>query len=118
MRMPSLKSLQQIHDADHREMRKILLMDRADLLKTEAGDNRRRECFSPPDTDSLRMYVLEAAANTHGIESVVASNGWWADYLNTGDSYAPTVIYWNGRYRVQSLGDFIETMERRGIRFN
>lgn len=34
-----------------------------------------------------------------------------------GETYAPTVIYWRGQYRVQSVGDFIETMQRQGVRF-
>ena len=29
-----------------------------------------------------------------------------------------TIIYWRGRYRVQSLGDFVETMGRQGVRFD
>lgn len=115
---PTVKTLSQIHDADHEAMRRILKMNRAELLATDAGAARRRECLAPVPNWDLRMHALNAAARTHGVEGVRASNGWYADYLNTGDSYAPTIIRWNGRYRVQSIGDFIETMERRGIRFD
>ena len=30
---------------------------------------------------------------------------------------ARAVIYWRGAYRVQSLGDFVETMERQWVHF-
>lgn len=115
---PTVKTLSQIHDADHAAMRRILKMNRAELLATDAGAARRRECSAPVPNWDLRMHALNAAARTHGVESITASNGWTADYLNTSETYAPTIIRWNRRYRVQSIGDFVETMERRGIRFD
>ena len=65
----------------------------------------------------LRMHCLNACdPGLFGIEGIQAGDE-WATYLNTGDSYAPTIIFWRGNYRVQSLGDFIETMERQSVHF-
>lgn len=64
------------------------------------------------------MHVLNAAARAHGVEPIKrAGVDEWTEYLNTGDSYAPTVIRWRGKYRVQSVGDFRETLERAGVHF-
>lgn len=63
------------------------------------------------------MHCLDAAARTYGTETMRAKNGEFADYLNAGDTYAPTIIYWRGRYRVQDVGTFLETMERTGVKF-
>jgi hypothetical protein len=59
---------------------------------------------------------LGGLAGAYGTECVRFDNWESADYLNAGDPYKPTLIVWRGRWRVQSVGDFIETMERRGLR--
>jgi hypothetical protein len=111
MRLPSVKTLESIFGLRAKEARTILEMNRAQLVETEAGSKRVRECLNPPDTVDLRMHVLNRLGHFHGVESVKVDRH-YADYLNAGDSYAPTLIYWNGRYRVQSYGDFIEIQER------
>lgn len=99
-------------------MRRILKMRRADLLQTPAGAEFNRLCFSAPRTFRIRMHALDAAARTHGVEYIKRTGAdEWAEYLNTGDIYAPTIIYWRGNYRVQSIGDFVETLGRRGVHF-
>lgn len=114
MRKPSIKTLSQCF-GNPREARRIFDMSRAELLETDVGAARNRECHSAPRTADLRMHVLNVCGGFHGIESLASerqSNGYsadeYADYLNAGDSYLPTVIYWRGRYRVQCVGDFIE----------
>ena len=113
MRTPSIKTLSAVF-ANPREAKRILTMTRAELLRLDAGRALDTECHHLPSTWALRMTCLNAIdAGLHGLESAETTEGEYATYLNTGDSYAPTVIYWRGRYRVQSIGDFIETQERR-----
>lgn len=118
-RLPSVATLAQVF-ADPKQARRILEMTRAELEQTEAGAARVRECLNPPATYDVRMHVLNACdAGLHGVESISLHGGCdFAEYLNTGDTYAPTLIRYNGRYRVQSVGDFVETLERRGVRVN
>lgn len=114
MNLPSIKTLSAVFD-NPKAARAILEMTRTQLEQTEAGAARVRACYHPPKTYDVRMHCLNAAdPGLHGVESMQSKNGRHADYLNTGDLYAPTVIYWAGRYRVQSVGDFIETQERAG----
>ena len=117
MKTPSIKTLSSVF-TDAIQAKKILQMTRNNLLQTEAGKARDLECWNAPKTYDLRLTVLNALEGLHGVErlSPCKENQNGASYLNAGDSYAPTLIYWNQSYRVQSVGDFIETMERQGVK--
>lgn len=118
MKTPSLKTLSAVFDNPN-EAKRILRMTRAELLQLPAGTARAAECWHAPKTYDVRMTCLNATdTGLFGLESIESSAGEYAVYLNTGDCYNPTLIYWRGRYRVQSLGDFVETMERQSVRFN
>lgn len=59
------------------------------------------------------MEALNEVAETHGVEALWApSDTHWPsyEYLNTGDTYAPTLIYnrENTTVRVGSWGDLVE----------
>jgi len=119
MKFPSIKTLSRIHGADHKEMRRIGKLSRAKLIETcPAAFERDRTSYNPHKTYVLRMEALDTVARTHGVESAQSTDGEYVEYLNTGETYANTLIYWRGRYRVQSLGDFVETMERQGAHFD
>jgi hypothetical protein len=115
-RRPSVKSLRQVFGDDAKQARAVLLMSRRELEDTDAGNARVRECYNPPATWDVRMEVLNAiSGHTFGVEHCETEDGEFASYLNTGETYEPTVIYWRGKYRVQSLGDFVETLERNRV---
>ena len=116
MRKPCINTLSGICE-NPRAVRAVFEMTREELKKTDAGAKRFAECYHPPKTYDLRLCVLNAAAGFHGVESAQTTNGRFVDYLNAGDTYTPTIIYWDGQYRVQSFGDFVETMQRRGVTF-
>lgn len=114
MKKPSIKTLARIFD-NPREARKLFEMGRAQLLETERGKTRATECYNPPKTYDLRLTCLSHCGGFHGVESIETCAGdEWATYLNAGDTYADTVIFWRGKYRVQSLGDFVEKC---GVKF-
>lgn len=116
-RLPSIKTLSRVFD-DAKQARAILTMSHAALSEHPAGKARIRECSNFPGWLNVRLTALNSIdPGLYGIESVQSASGEHAEYLNTGDTYAPTLIYWRGFYRVQSLGDFVETMERQGVRF-
>lgn len=118
MRLPSIKTLAAVF-SDPKTARKILEMPRSELLALPAGHERAAECFHPPKTYDLRMYCLNALdSGLFGVGNIHSAGDEYADYLNVGDSYTPTLIHWRGEYRVQSVGDFVETMARQNVRFN
>lgn len=117
MRTPSIKTLSMVFE-NPKLAKSILMMRQADLRVHPVGAARIAECYSMPKWCDIRMTILNSIdAGLYGVESCETNSGEYADYLNTGDSYAPTVIFWRGNYRVQPLGDFIETMERQSVKF-
>lgn len=117
MRLPSIKTLARVFE-NPREARRVLEMRHSELAKHPVGAARIAECHHMPAWHDIRLTVLNSIdPGLHGVEYCETVNGAYADYLNTGDTYADTVIFWCGSYRVQSLGDFIETMERNSVKF-
>jgi hypothetical protein len=115
VRLPSIKTLRAVFDDKAPEARRILEMSRAELEALPAGAARVRECFGRPDMLDLRMSCLDALGCTFGVESFETTKRDWrtgapevCEYLNTGDTYAPTLINFCGRYRVASWGDIAE----------
>ena len=110
MKTPSIKTLSAVF-SDPVEAKRILTMLKGELSVHPVGEARIRECFNPPAWWDVRLTVLNSIEpGLHGIESCETSAGnEWMSYLNTGGAYAPTLIYWRGNYRVQSVGDFIES---------
>ena len=118
MRTPSIKTLSRVF-SDPVQAKRIFLMSHAELSVQPAGLARIRECYRPPKWYDVRLHCLDAIEpGLFGRESRESTGGEYADYLNAGDTYADTVIYWHGAYRVQSVGDFVETMSRKSVHFN
>ena len=107
-RLPSIKTLGAVFGNKAREARAILEMTRAQLEALPAGAARARECLHPPKTYDLRMSCLDALGASYGVESFLTSRAGWCVFLNTGDTYAPTLVRFNSRYRVASWGDIAE----------
>ena len=109
MRTPSIKTLSEVFE-DPAAAKRIFISSHASLRQSVAGAARIAECWNMPAWHDIRLTCLNALdPGLFGVESVQSTTGEYADYINTGDTYAPTVIFWRGKYRVQSIGDFIET---------
>jgi hypothetical protein len=71
------------------------------------------------------MWFFDNILSTHGVEHIVGK--YWtseklqttiAHYCNTGEAYAPTLVArydTSRRFWVMSLGDLVETLERKGM---
>lgn len=125
MRYPSIKTLSALFGDNAKRARAIIdgsarKADNIALLE-QAG-------YSNPDTLSpldRRLLALNFLGEFHGVEYIPVDrdrdnyrDAHGAEYLNTGDTYALTVIYDHGRdlWLVQSIGDWIELAERRGVK--
>lgn len=117
MRLPSIKTLSQIFGDEAKQARFILEVDNTRLITGKAVDDLRWNSYGRQRKRTIRLTALNELGDFHGIESAESTNGEYAEYLNAGDSYALTLIYWRGNYRVQSIGDFVETMERQRVYF-
>ena len=106
--LPSVKTLQSVFGDKAKEARFILEMSRDQLEELPAGSARVRECYNRPPTWEVRMSCLDALGETYGIEGFQLQDGSWVYYLNSGDTYNPTLIYWRGRYQVRDWGSIVE----------
>lgn len=114
-RSPSVKALRELYGNKAPMIKRILRMNRASLMALPAGDARVRECHNEPALQDLRMTCLDAECETFGVEAFQVRGGDWCEYLNTGDTYAPTIVRLRGTYRIACWGDLVErfgTLER------
>jgi hypothetical protein len=115
MNLPSVKTLNSAFPGKGKELRRALELSRKELKEHSAGKKRAEECYHPPTTYDIRLHVLDAIAETCGVEYVAhnddtmgANKGF--DYLNVGDPYILTIIRFaaTGRYVVACYGDIVE----------
>ena len=77
-----------------------------------------RSCYHMPSLHGVKMSCLNELLGTHGIEFINLEPGNYTDpngieYLNMGDTYRDTLIFFNGKYRIASYGDVLEAWERK-----
>ena len=116
MRSPSIKTLTELtRDTDiAKQAKRIFRMSRDELLNLPAGAAREKECYHPPKLWDLRMHCLDALLGTFGIEGFTTRKGEHVEYLNAGDTYAATIVYFRGNYRVSTWGDYAEKYGTQG----
>lgn len=74
------------------------------------------QSYHPQDKHTLVMVALDDLLATHGVESlgdVDMHDGPPVEYLNTGDTYAATLVWYRDRVRpwaVESWGDVAERL--------
>lgn len=112
MRTPSIKTLRRVFGDKASIAKSILQMTRVQLLELPAGAARVAECYHAPKTYDIRLHCLDALGASYGVESFELRNGTYCDYLNTGDTYTPTLLRVNGNYRVACWGDIAERNAR------
>ena len=104
LRSPSIKSLSTIFGDNAKQAKALLLMSREQLLRTPVGAARVAECYHAPTTQDIRMECLNTLGDFHGVEGFDTKRGECL-YLNAGDTYTPTLVRFNGAYRIASWGD-------------
>ena len=114
-RLPSVKTLENAFPGKGKALRRALLMTKAELSEHPAGKARIAGCHHLPACYDIRMHVLDAIAECHGVEYVASDKDTFTtalgfDYLNVGDSYVATIIRSceTGNYRVACVGDIVE----------
>jgi hypothetical protein len=104
MNKPSQQTLERAFPGKGKVLRRLLTSDH------DAAIKRERECFNSPSLADLRMHALNAELETFGVEYIKGKGRSRSiEYLNTGDTYATTIIrFSDGQYRVSSWGDIVE----------
>ena len=107
IRSPSIKALRSIFGENAKRAKELLTMTRGQLISTPEGKARVHECYYPPTTQDIRMTCLNALGGFHGVEGFDTKRG-ECMYLNAGDTYTPTLVRFQGSYRITSWGDIAE----------
>jgi len=108
MKTPSVQKLREAFGKNAAEAKHLLKMSRDELSRTDAGAEMLRACYHQPPTYMLRLAALNTLGGFHGVEAFELRGGGWCEYLNAGDSYAPTLLRVRGVYRVGCWGDVAE----------
>lgn len=72
------------------------------------------QCYNEPPTIDKVLFLMNEILGTHGVEAVYKDGVLPFDvlfeYLNTGSSYSPTILYFpqENRFRIGSWGDAVE----------
>lgn len=125
MNLPSVKTLSRLFPPGFSEDNAALAKRARVILETDIKKLRQEVPASMNfGKGALRLDLIDSLMRAHGVESCQLADTLgtsardYADYVNTGEMYATTLIRdENGRYTVESLGDFIERKERAGVRF-
>lgn len=69
-------------------------------------------CYNYPVFHELVMYALNEVLEGFGVEAIGDFDNYPPkldfEYINKGDTYAPTIIRHKGRYYLTSYGDMVE----------
>ena len=66
------------------------------------------KCYSEPCYAQRVLHCLNEALEMHGVEVITRDGNVVARYLNSGDSYVPTLMRIDGKFRISSVGDYAE----------
>jgi hypothetical protein len=59
--------------------------------------------------DHTVLAAVDILIGGYGVEPFETKNtGEWAEYVNTGDTYNPTLVLFRGDFHFTTVGDFIE----------
>lgn len=74
-------------------------------------------CHHEPKRLDRILACLNECLGLHGVEAIWGEDIYWpsADYLNTGDTYATTIVFCRetSRFLLSSWGDYFERNEKR-----
>jgi hypothetical protein len=79
---------------------------------------RINACYHRPSLHEIKMNLLDELLGSYGVEFINLEPGNYSwpkgiEYLNMGDTYTPTIIYYNNRYSIGCWGDYLEHWENR-----
>lgn len=69
-------------------------------------------CYNTPSRHEIKMEALNETIGGFGVEVLGDVYNYPpridAEYVNLGDTYIPTIVFHDGRYKLTSWGDIVE----------
>lgn len=101
----------QAHDVD--AAYQVLTGESDPCEVSESTRKWERKCFHRPNLQELALHAIDALVGTSGVEAIYHDD--WGDptfeYLNTGDTYAATLLVSDGDAVIGCWGDVVEALE-------
>ena len=122
MNYPSIKTLSRITSDRAPELRRLIDGTTEDPDGYESVQRWIAQCYHTPHHEEQVMEAANEILEGHGVEAMRCNgdHGYYhgeihAVYVNRGDTYDSTLIYESetGRFIVSSVGDYVESVERR-----
>lgn len=98
--------LLQIKDVTEEDADKIIGIIQGGINPEEVSEKAAkyvRSCHCRPQAYFIKLYAINEILHTCGVESTEEF-----DYCNAGETYALTVMYDHGSWKVSTLGDELE----------
>lgn len=120
---PSIKKLEEAFPGYGKEIRAVLV----DVKARNANEHLARyesQCYGTLRAWNRRLIAADGIANTCGVEYIAHKDDGYREgsqrglsYLNTGDTYTPTLIYDHNsdRYFVSDWGSVVENRPGRYV---
>ena len=98
-----------------------LISEEIDPGEYESVENWERQLYNPPREVERIMHALNEVIEGYGIEGIEVEDayvdsyhhGFIADYINTGDTYNPTIVLdnSNNEFILTTWGNFLQAYE-------
>jgi hypothetical protein len=99
-------------DEEAADMVVKLMHGEADPYAVDGVDQRARQLHSMPTRSWATIQALDILIDGFGVEGVVTPGGRRASYINTGDTYNPTIMWEHpGDFFISTYGDWVATHE-------
>ena len=110
-RAPSIKHLKESLNIDTRQARLVRSLIKG-TVSTWGEDlfPKSNRYFNTCHTYYTRrvLHCLNEVMEMHGVEALTRDGEVVAEYLNSGGTYTPTLMYIKGKFRISSVGDYAE----------
>lgn len=117
---PSEKRLEEAFPGKGRELRELMDKKRK-TYDYKSVQEWCKGCYHEPKFHERLMCAINEILGGHGVEAMFRQGMTHPDmeYINMGDTYTTTLIfdYTSNTFKIQSMGDWVETAERYGRRF-
>lgn len=93
-----------------------ILNGKHDPREVDRCDAWVRQCFNEPSLVEQQMAAADGLMECHGVEAILSEGSYGEclmSYVNTGDTYAATLVYdaTKMEFSVSSWGDWVEAYE-------
>lgn len=108
--IPTLSCLQDHFGDDTGRDLYAVLKGRKNPLDYPTVDRWLRACYHAPSEDALKLAACDVILNGSGVEGLELPDGRDLDYVNLGDPYVATLLYYpdTKRFSVCAWGDVVE----------